>query len=77
VKAIFDRMSDAAKPLGVELIAREQTLDQLLAKGEITPDRLKVETAAIGELPRPPARRAPGGASGSPRAAEPRTNCPL
>src|ERR1700722_17016937 len=40
VKAIFDRMSAAAKPLGAELIAREQTLDQLFAKGEITPDRL-------------------------------------
>jgi Spy/CpxP family protein refolding chaperone len=50
MKAIFDRMSGAAMPLGTELIAREQTLDQLFAKGEITPDRLKAETAAIGEL---------------------------
>jgi hypothetical protein len=50
VTAIFERMSAAAKPLGGELIAREQVLDQLFAKGEITPDRLAIETAAIGEL---------------------------
>src|ERR1700719_1873245 len=40
VTAIFARMSAAAKPLGGELIAQEQTLDRLFAKGEITPDRL-------------------------------------
>jgi hypothetical protein len=50
VTAIFERMSAAAKPLGSEVIAREQALDQLFAKGEITPDRLTAETAAIGEL---------------------------
>jgi Spy/CpxP family protein refolding chaperone len=50
VSAIFDRMSAAAKLLGGELIAREQALDQLFAKGEITPDRLAAETAAIAEL---------------------------
>jgi hypothetical protein len=50
VTAIFARMSDAAKPLGGELIAQEQTLDQLFAKGEITPDRLAAATAAIAEL---------------------------
>jgi hypothetical protein len=44
------RMSAAAKPLGAELIAHEQALDQLFAKGDITPDRLTAETAAIGEL---------------------------
>jgi hypothetical protein len=43
-------MSAAAKPLGGELIAREQVLDQLFARGEITPDRLAIETEAIGEL---------------------------
>jgi hypothetical protein len=43
-------MSAAAKLLGGELIAREQVLDQLFARGEITPDRLAIETAAIGEL---------------------------
>jgi hypothetical protein len=48
--AIFERMSAEAKLLGGELIAREQVLDQLFARGEITPDRLAIETAAIGEL---------------------------
>jgi hypothetical protein len=32
------------------VIGREQRLDQLFAKGEIAPERLSVETAAIGEL---------------------------
>jgi hypothetical protein len=50
ITAIFERMSAAAKPLGGELIAREQVLDQFFARGEITPDRLAIETAAIGEL---------------------------
>jgi Spy/CpxP family protein refolding chaperone len=50
VTAIFERMSAAAKPLGAELIAQEQTLDQLFAKGEITPERLTTHTAAIAEL---------------------------
>src|SRR5215831_6612201 len=36
VSVIFERMSAAAKPLGAALIAREQVLDQLFAKGEIT-----------------------------------------
>jgi hypothetical protein len=43
-------MNAAAKPLGSEVIAREQALDQLFAKGEITPNRLATETAGIGEL---------------------------
>jgi Spy/CpxP family protein refolding chaperone len=50
VSAIFDRMSAAAKLLGGELIAREQALDQLFAKGEITTERLAAETPAIAEL---------------------------
>jgi Spy/CpxP family protein refolding chaperone len=50
VTEIFERMSAAAKPLGAELIAHEQVLDQLFATGKITPDRLTAETAAIGEL---------------------------
>ena len=50
VQAIFDRMSAAAKPIGGELIAQEQTLDQLFAKSDITPDRLATATAAIAEL---------------------------
>jgi len=50
VQAIFDRMSAAAKPLGAELIERERGLDQLFAKGDITPDRLSAETTEIAEL---------------------------
>jgi len=50
VTAIHDRMSAAAKPLGAELISREQMLDQQFAKGEITPERLTAETVEIGEL---------------------------
>ena len=50
VTAIFERMSAAAKLLGGELIARERTLDQLFATGEVTSNRLSAEIAAIGEL---------------------------
>lgn len=50
VQVIFDHMNAAATPLGAELVDREQTLDHLFQKGEITPDRLAVETAAIGGL---------------------------
>jgi hypothetical protein len=50
VQAIFERMSAAAKPLGGELVAQEQALDQLFAKGDITPDQLTTTTAAIAEL---------------------------
>jgi hypothetical protein len=50
VKAVFERMSAAAKPLGNELIAQEQALDQLFAKNEITADRLAAATAAIAEV---------------------------
>lgn len=50
VSAVFERMSAAAKPLGAEVIAREQALDQLFANRQITSDQLAAETAAIGEL---------------------------
>jgi Spy/CpxP family protein refolding chaperone len=50
VQAIFNRMSAAAKPLGGELIAQEQALDQLFAKGDITRDRLAAATAAIAAV---------------------------
>jgi hypothetical protein len=50
ITAIFGRMSAAAKSLGAEMIDREQALDQLFVKGEITPERLATETTAIGEL---------------------------
>jgi hypothetical protein len=65
VQTVFDRMSAAAKPLGGELIGQEQALDQLFAKGEITPDRLAADghhcraarSAAIGARnPRPTQR---------------------
>jgi hypothetical protein len=46
-------MSAAAKLIGGELIEREQALDQLFAKGEITSERLTAETVAIGELQEP------------------------
>lgn len=50
VQTIFDRMSATAKPLGGELIAEEQALDQLFAAGDITRDRLAAATAAIADL---------------------------
>jgi Spy/CpxP family protein refolding chaperone len=50
ITGIFHRMNAAAKSLGAKMIDREQALDQLFVKGEITPDRLAAETAAIGEL---------------------------
>jgi hypothetical protein len=43
-------MSAVAKTFGGELIAQEQALDRLFAKGDITPDRLASATAAIAEL---------------------------
>jgi Spy/CpxP family protein refolding chaperone len=50
LQVIFDRMSAAARPLGAEVIGRELLLDRLFAEGEMTPDRLAAETAAIGTL---------------------------
>jgi Spy/CpxP family protein refolding chaperone len=50
VTDIHERMSAAAKPLGGEIIDREQELDRLFAQGGITPERLSAETAAIGAL---------------------------
>ena len=50
ITAILERMRAAAKALGAEIVAREQSLDQLFAKGDITPDRLPAETAAISAL---------------------------
>ena len=50
VTDIRERMSAAAKPLGGEIIDREQELDRLFAQGRITPERLPAETAAIGAL---------------------------
>jgi hypothetical protein len=50
VQAIFDRMSNAVRPLGAELIGHELLLDRLFAEGDVTLDRLAVETTAIGTL---------------------------
>lgn len=50
VQAIFNKMSEAARPLGAELVERERVLDQLFQRGDITPDRLAAETAGIAEL---------------------------
>jgi Spy/CpxP family protein refolding chaperone len=50
IQTIFDRMSAAAKPLGAELVEQERVLDQLFQQGNITPDRLAQEIAAIAEL---------------------------
>jgi LTXXQ motif family protein len=49
VRAIYDRMNATAKLLGGELIMREQALDQLFAKGEITPPSC-ADAAAIASL---------------------------
>ena len=50
VTGIRERMSAAAKPLGGDIIDREQELDRLFAQGQITPERLSAETAVIGAL---------------------------
>ena len=50
IQAIFDRMSAAAKPLGAKWVEREQVLDGLFVRGEITAERLVGEIAVIGEL---------------------------
>ena len=66
VQAIFDRMSAAAKPLGAKWVEREQVLDGLFVRGEITAERLVGEIAVIGEL-----QARLRCASGNPRVAEP------
>lgn len=50
VQETFDRMSAAAKPLGLEIVAAERRLDQAFASSSIGPDMLRAETAAIAEL---------------------------
>jgi hypothetical protein len=50
VQDSFDRMSAAARPLGVEIVAAERRLDEAFASGAIDPKTLRAETAAIGEL---------------------------
>lgn len=50
VQLAFDRMNAAAKSLGDEVIAHEQTLDRLFAEGRADRDGVMAETASIGEL---------------------------
>jgi hypothetical protein len=66
VRKIFERMSAAAKPLGAELIKKEQTLDHLFANSEITPDRPFVGDGCYRRASRSPARGASRRASRNP-----------
>ncbi len=50
VTAIRDQMSATAKPLGSEIIDREQELDRLFAQGSITAESLTADTVVISEL---------------------------
>jgi hypothetical protein len=50
VQESFVRMSAAARPLGIEIVAAERRLDEAFASGAIDPETLRAETAAIGEL---------------------------
>jgi Heavy-metal resistance len=50
VQDSFDRMSAAARPLGIEIVAAERRLDEAFASGAIDPETLRAETVAIGEL---------------------------
>jgi hypothetical protein len=50
VQDCFDRMSAAARPLGVEILAAERRLDEAFASGSILVDMLRAQTAGIGEL---------------------------
>lgn len=76
VTDIRERMSAAAKPLGGEIIDREQELDRLFAQGQITPERLSAGTAAIGAAG-PFAIGASGRASRDPRCTDARAACRL
>jgi Spy/CpxP family protein refolding chaperone len=50
VEARFEQMSAAAKPLGVELVDRERSLDAAFRNASITSDALSRATAEIGDL---------------------------
>jgi LTXXQ motif family protein len=50
VQRLFDSMKSEAIPLGQKLIAAERELDRDFAQRTITPERLKVATAAIAEI---------------------------
>jgi hypothetical protein len=50
VEASFQRMSDAAKPLGATLVERERALDRGFADQRMTAPELTAATAEIGAL---------------------------
>jgi hypothetical protein len=49
VKALFNSMKAEALPLGSKLIEQEADLDKQFASRTITPESLKVSTAAVAE----------------------------
>ena len=48
IQRLFDSMKAKAVPLGERLLKQEAALDQQFANHLVTPERLKVATAAIG-----------------------------
>jgi hypothetical protein len=48
VQSLFDSMKAEAVPLGAKLLEQEAALDQQFASRSVTPESLKVATAAIG-----------------------------
>jgi hypothetical protein len=48
VQGLFDSMKAEALPLGAKLLEQEAALDQQFASRSVTPESLKVATAAIG-----------------------------
>jgi hypothetical protein len=46
----FDSMKAEAVPLGAKLLEQEAALDQQFASRSVTPESLKVATAAIGAM---------------------------
>jgi hypothetical protein len=50
VKQLFESMKSETVPIGQKLIAAERDLNRQFAERTITPERLKVATAAIGEM---------------------------
>lgn len=50
VQASFNRMANAAKPIGAEIVQRERTLDEGMKRGVVTADSLARQTEEIGAL---------------------------
>ena len=49
-RAIYERMNAAARRLGMQLVDGEKALDELFAKGTITPQNLVRQLSAIGGI---------------------------